>query len=359
MKKQFWALIVGIWTVLGLFMASQIIRWSHQAGKPWAWYQALFFELSYCALWIGLTPTLVWLCRRFSLIERRWPIHAVVHLVAAVVMSMGTMAVRTIFSWLILDGMSKPLTAAEILQSLFVAMDYGIMSYILILLVVYAYEYYTRLREREVQAAQLESRLLLAQVQSLKMQLQPHFLFNTLHTIANLVRTGDHATAIQMLNALSALLRCTLSTGNQQEIPLEQEIEILQLYVNIQQIRFRDRLVVDWRIAPETLDAQVPNMLLQPLAENAIQHGISPLARPGHLSVVAERTNGTLHLSIADNGKGLASEPHDGIGLSNTKTRLEKLYGGDFRFMISGKPDQGTVVDVWIPYVPSKRPGTS
>lgn len=358
MKRKFWTLIVVMWTILGLFMTSQIMQWSRRSGRGLQWHDAVVFELSYCALWIALTPAVVWLCRRFHLIGRRWLLHSFIHLAAAVAMSMATMSVRTILAWVFIEGMSEPLTLDQVVGSLFQAMDYGIMSYMLIVVVAHAFDYYRKLRERELHASQLEARLMQAQIQSLKMQLQPHFLFNTLHTVANLMRTHDNGTAIQMLSALSDLLRNTLSTGNDQEISLKKEIEILKSYVKIQQIRFRDRLHVTWQIAPDTLDARVPNMILQPLTENAIQHGITPLGRPGEVAIRAERSNGDLHLAVSDDGRGLLAGHKEGIGLSNTRARLEKLYGSQFRFEIDGQPGHGTTVDLWIPYSSLSTSGT-
>jgi sensor histidine kinase YesM len=219
-----------------------------------------------------------------------------------------------------------------------------------------AISYFRQARDRE----QLEARLERAQLQTLKLQLQPHFLFNTLNTITALIGV-DPRVAERMVSGLSELLRLSLRNAGEQEVPLSRELELLEHYVDIQQIRFRDRLTVTLDVAPDTMHALVPNFILQPLVENAIRHGIGPRAAAGHVDVRAYRENGSLHLRVADNGVGLrASRPEssrDGIGLGNTKARLEHLYGEAHEFSARGGHDGGFVVDIVIPFRP--RPETA
>jgi sensor histidine kinase YesM len=214
-----------------------------------------------------------------------------------------------------------------------------------------AISYFRQARDRE----QLEARLARAQLQTLKLQLQPHFLFNTLNTITALIGV-DPRVAERMVSGLSELLRLSLRNAGEQEVPLSREIELLEHYVEIQQIRFRDRLTVTLEVAPDTMQALVPNFILQPLVENAIRHGIGPRAAPGHVDVRAYRENGSLHLRVADNGVGARarrSEPAgEGIGLGNTKARLEHLYGREHAFHAQSGTDGGFVVDIVIPFRP-------
>ena len=214
-----------------------------------------------------------------------------------------------------------------------------------------AISYFRQARDRE----QLEARLARAQLQTLKLQLQPHFLFNTLNTITALIGV-DPRVAERMVSGLSELLRLSLRNAGEQEVPLSRELELLEHYVEIQQIRFRDRLTVKLEVAPDTMQALVPNFILQPLVENAIRHGIGPRAAPGHVDVRAYRENGSLHLRVADNGVGARarrSEPSgEGIGLGNTKARLEHLYGSEHAFSAQGGADGGFVVDIVIPFRP-------
>ena len=212
-----------------------------------------------------------------------------------------------------------------------------------------AISYFRQARDRE----QLEARLERAQLQTLKLQLQPHFLFNTLNTITALIGV-DPRVAERMVSGLSELLRLSLRNAGEQEVPLSRELELLEHYVDIQQIRFRDRLTVTLEVAPDAMQALVPNFILQPLVENAIRHGIGPRAAPGHVDVRAYRENGSLHLRVADDGVGERIRPYEasreGIGLGNTKARLEHLYGSAHAFSARGGTAGGFVVDIVIPF---------
>jgi two-component sensor histidine kinase len=198
---------------------------------------------------------------------------------------------------------------------------------------------------------QLEARLARAQLQSLRLQLHPHFLFNTLNTINALIGTDRHA-AERVVSGLSELLRMSLSSASEQEVTLARELELLAHYIEIQQIRFQDRLTVSFRIDPDARYALVPNLVLQPLVENAIRHGIAPRAAPGHVTVSAERRGGRLALSVVDDGVGEdpRAEHRDGVGLGNTRARLLSLYGADHRFEARGAASGGFGVHIEIPY---------
>jgi LytS/YehU family sensor histidine kinase len=230
----------------------------------------------------------------------------------------------------------------------FCALFYG-----LILGIGSALDYYRQFRERELRASQLEAQLAQAQLQMLKMQLHPHFLFNTLNGITGLVRDQDNAAAVQMLVGLSDLLRQTLDNAGKQEVRLGEELEWLELYLKLQQIRFSDRLQVSVNAAPETLDALAPNLITQPLVENAIRHGLAPRAAPGSVSLTAQRINGRLELRICDDGVGLPEgwrmASGKGVGLLNTEARLQQLYGADFVFEVRNREQGGAEVLLSIP----------
>jgi len=207
---------------------------------------------------------------------------------------------------------------------------------------------------------QLEARLARAQLQSLRLQLHPHFLFNTLNTINALIST-DRRAAERVISGLSELLRMSLSSASEQEVSLAKELELLAHYIEIQQIRFHDRLTVDFRIDPDARYALVPNLMLQPLVENAIRHGIAPRAAPGNVVVAAMRRGSRLELSVVDDGVG--ENPHadhrDGVGLGNTRARLLSLYGSDHRFEARGSPGGGFAVRIEIPYRTDATPKES
>jgi len=198
---------------------------------------------------------------------------------------------------------------------------------------------------------QLEARLARAQLQSLRLQLHPHFLFNTLNTINALIGTDRHA-AERVVSGLSELLRMSLSSASEQEVSLARELELLAHYIEIQQIRFQDRLTVSFRIDPDARHALVPNLMLQPLVENAIRHGIAPRAAPGHVVVTASRHDGRLELSVVDDGVGEnpRAEHRDGVGLGNTRARLLSLYGADHRFEAGSASSGGFSVRIEIPF---------
>jgi signal transduction histidine kinase len=211
--------------------------------------------------------------------------------------------------------------------------------------------YHRRFRERELRAAQLEAQLALAQVQALKMQVHPHFLFNTLHAVTVLIRE-DPGAATRVVTRLGDLLRLTLSRATTAQVSFRRELEILTLYLEIERTRFHDRLEIAYDVQPATLGALVPDLILQPLVENAIRHGVSPNAGTGRIEVRSRRDGDWLTLEISDNGAGLAegrTRP-DGIGLSTTRARLERLYGERHELTLENLPEGGCVARIRIPF---------
>ena len=217
--------------------------------------------------------------------------------------------------------------------------------------------YHHQARDRE----QLEARLTRAQLQSLELQLHPHFLFNTLNAITALIGQ-DPRSAERVVDGLSELLRVSLNRAGEQEVPLERELDLLRRYIDIQQVRFPDRLRVDLRIGPDAAAALVPSLILQPLVENAIRHGIAPRASGGLVEVSAVRDGDVLRLQVSDDGVGAAAlrgaPVRDGVGLGNTRARLEHLYGAHHEMRSGPGESGGFVVDIVIPYrVAGERAG--
>jgi sensor histidine kinase YesM len=212
--------------------------------------------------------------------------------------------------------------------------------------------YYAELRDRQVKAMELESLLHQAQLQTLRSQLNPHFLFNTLHSIAELVHQ-DPVLAEQLILRLGELLRQVLRSPTEQEVALAEELDFIKGYVEIEQMRLGERLHVKWEIASEALSIKVPSLILQPLIENAILHGVAATTRPGVLTIRASCDDRYLRLQVRDTGPGLPQEgkAHTGIGLSNTQTRLQRLYGPGQRFELLN--DNGLIVNIQIPLAPS------
>jgi sensor histidine kinase YesM len=215
----------------------------------------------------------------------------------------------------------------------------------------HAFHFYGRYRERERRALFLESSLAKARLNTLQAQLQPHFLFNTLNAIATLLRR-DPAAAEQTLMSLSDLLRLALSQSDRQEISLREEMNFLERYMEIQQTRFGERLRFEQQIDYSTLNCLVPTLLLQPLVENAIRHGLEPSSNPGTIRVTANRQEGALVITVEDDGVGLRSATNvaDGIGLTNLRARLETLYEVQQELKITGGSERGVTVRIKIPY---------
>jgi hypothetical protein len=225
--------------------------------------------------------------------------------------------------------------------------------YCCIVCLCWVFTYFRESHERERRALELEKRLTQANLQTLKTQLQPHFLFNTLNAISSLVRKNPDA-ADDMIGSLSDFLRMNLDTAYQHEVPLRREIEFLDLYLEIQQARFGERLRVQKEIDPSALGIAVPTLILQPLVENSVRHGIEPRETGGTIVVRAQRHNDTLRLEVRDDGEGLKGDQllaiRHGIGLSNTKARLQELYGDAHRFLLTPNVGRGLVVVVDIPW---------
>jgi LytS/YehU family sensor histidine kinase len=223
------------------------------------------------------------------------------------------------------------------------------LTYWLLVGLSHALDYYRKYQERELKATQLEARLAQAQLQALKMQLQPHFLFNTLHAISALVHKDVEA-ADRMITRLSEFLRITLDSVGVQEVALKTELESLDKYLEIEQVRFGSRLTVVRSVSAETLDLLVPNLILQPLVENAVRHSIAPRAAGGRIEILARRENGNLVIDVLDDGMGEREGPfREGVGLTNTRARLEALYGGMQSMDLRSEPGAGFRVRLRIP----------
>jgi LytS/YehU family sensor histidine kinase len=312
--------------------------------------------------WIPITPLIFAMARRAPL-ERKTLLRAILlHLLVALVIAVIYEISWLVFSrWLELQFNPRsgrlPSFGVMVVPTLFSRLLSDLFIYAAVLGLASALASQHRLRERELMSAELEAQLALAQVHALKMQVHPHFLFNTLHAV-NVLIHEDPAAAMQMVSQLGDLLRRTLSRATTAEVPFSTELEILQLYLDIERRRFRDRLEVEYDVQPQTLAALVPDLVLQPLVENAIKHGVSRVAGPARIRVLAKSTEDTLVLEIADNGEGLP-EPDkvgEGIGLATTRARLERLYGNAHRLTLSRAPGSGCIARVELPFRAASDP---
>lgn len=339
------------WTFIGLSFASQFHISSGKAGVPVGWAQAIGEALGDWYVFALLSPVARGMSRWFRLDDEHWSYVLPIHLAASAGFSVAYMLLRAGVSHLMSLAGSVPVGFGAALGPLLVkTWHFNLLVYWILVLVHHALEYYRRYQDRERHNAQLERDLALARLEALQMQLNPHFLFNSLNAISALMQRDVDA-ADRMLVRLSELLRHALDTRSEQEIPLGRELEALKRYLDIEQIRFGERLRVSIDVPAELRMCPVPNLILQPLVENAIRHGIEPRARPGHIRVEAERLGDSIELRVMDDGVGLGPGLREGIGLSNTRSRILELHGDAASLRVENAPGPagGVIVAVRLP----------
>ncbi len=352
----------NIATLFGVSSTIQIVllmRLNDEPLYPADWLQISILNLAYWYVPALLAPFIMRLAVRYQLGHTSWWQQLAVHGAGAICYSIvhtGSMiALRTLLTSTFGTpaglGAERPFwvrAGGEYIRQF----DWQLMTYLFLVGLAHALAYRRESERRALEAAKLETRLVEAQLQSLQRQLHPHFLFNTLNTIAGLIRTNVNA-ADTMLDQLGDLLRMALHTSSQQEVALTRELDALRKYLDIEQTRFGPRLRVSMQIDPEALDALVPNLLLQPLVENAVRHGIAPFSRAGSIAVDATRDGDRLTLHVRDSGYGVPPDRlaalNSGVGLSNTRARLEHLYPGAHTFAFANVED-GFRVTVILPY---------
>jgi signal transduction histidine kinase len=334
--------IWGGWTLYAFFAASQNYVSRAYAGRI-RFATALQYSALDSSLWAALTPLLFWLAGKTVIRRANWWWTIPVLLVAGI--ALAVIHLQAFVHLLPLIGYPADF---RFQQSVIVTKFHSdVLTCWTLFGIRHGVEYYRRYRIRELKASQLEAKLAVAQLEVLKMQLQPHFLFNTLHAISALMYR-DVESADRMLTRLSDFLRLALDSAGVQEVNLKEEIEYLDKYLEIEQVRFGDRLEVRRTIDAATLDLLVPNLILQPLVENAVRHGIAPRASGGRIDVRAQAADGTLAIEIADDGPG-AAEVREGVGISNTRARLEHLYGTAAHLDLANVPGGGFRVRLELP----------
>lgn len=347
-----WTLFFAFWTLVGLSFAIQFYLASSNAGWPIPWSRAVRSSLGDWYVFALLSIPAFKLSRRFSFERANWLRVGLLHIIASLLFSCVYVTLRGAVAYWEARYAGNPGTFSQMLDALLAKTFYlNLWFYWVILAVAHAFDYYQRFHERELRASELEGRLAQARLQALQSQMNPHFLFNTLHTISALMHKDVDA-ADRMVMKLSELLRLALDNTETHEVPLSQELDFLKRYLEIEQTRFRERLNVEMNIAPDTLQARVPNLVLQPLVENAIRHGVERHARPGRIVLRAHRHQGQLALEVQDNGAGLPDgKPlREGIGLSNTRTRLQQLYGAEQSFELKNVESGGLLARVILPF---------
>jgi two-component system LytT family sensor kinase len=361
---RLWLSIIIGWTLIGL---AYTFNYSHYArnyvkifsSEP-SFGEMLVWEMPYWLLWAVLSPLVFWLTRRFRLERGRLLRNLLVHAAACLALSLAHRAVYLFIEW---ELGVRAYTNLGFLSSVynenfFFNLPNGFLCYVTILL---AGTYHRHHQEEELKISRLKAELAQAQLQmtqaqlqALKMQLQPHFLFNTLNSVSSMM-DEDVEAAEEMLARLGDFLRLTLDNAGAQEVTLQEELEFLRSYLEIERVRFSDRLTVQIEAEPETYEALVPNLILQPIVENAIRHGFMARVGRGRIEIHARRDNEWLRLEVKDNGPGLQSDGPEqksarGLGFKLTRERLERLYSTRQRFNLADAPGGGLQVSLEIPY---------
>src|SRR5947207_4427291 len=358
------ALLFGGWTLVSVIFAA--ISYAAAIGennKEFGFVSALRLNLVQFYLWAILAPLLFRFSRRFPIEFRPLNLRNLLPYFPALISFAGIhQAIHLTVLWSITPRLRRQFPALIDCYRAYFGFGFYIDLIIasLIVIAVHALVYYQNFRASELAQSSLKAQLAQAELGALKMQLHPHFLFNTLHSISSLV-LEDPPKANSMIARLGDFLRLTLENSDQQLVSLKEETEFLRCYLDIEQVRFGDRLTLASELEPQTLPAQVPHLILQPVVENAIQHAIAPRATRGHIKIEAKRLNSLLRVAISDNGPGISSNANlpwkKGVGLTNVRTRLQQIYGPDFRFELMNTNGGGLTAVMEIPIEREPNPG--
>lgn len=342
------AIIFGVWTALGLLWAvnAYYLRVEIGAPAPMSW--ILRRSLGEHWVWAFLTPVVFWFAERYPFSRRGWLRVLLLHLGFFVLLSMAHVTISHLLNVPMAYG-SRRLPDQTWVMRFNLEFYPDLWNFWPLVCFQNLLSYYKKYRDRELRSSRLQTELARAQLEVLRAQLQPHFLFNTLNSISALMREDVEA-ADAVLVDLSHMLRASLQNNEKQVITLREELDLLEAYLRIQHKRFEDRLETHIHADPETLEAGVPTLFLQPLVENAIAHGIAPLARRGTVEVLTSRSGDRLTVRVADNGRGLTEGYQERIGLGNTRQRLRQLYADDHSLTIESEPDKGVIITISLPF---------
>jgi len=349
------ALVLGAWTAVGLFRAVERYTLDPVSSErlEFGFREALAQNLLHSYLWAALTPLVAWLARRYTIAggarARAFGVHITAGVLLAVVHG-------TVFALVYPPLMGMPFGLARQLRgvpSILIAfLVSNLLTYWGVVGICWTMQAVKLARERELRSSQLEAQLAGARLERLQTQLHPHFLFNALNSVLPLVFRDRDAAALT-ISRLEELLRRSLEADAAQLVPLSRELEFLEMYLEIQKTRFQDRLRVAFDVPRELSGARVPNLILQPIVENAIKHGVSAQPGAGSVEISARRTNGMLVLKVRDDGPGLTEFPRtggSGLGLANTRERLQQLYGDDHRLSLENVESGGVEVTLGLPF---------
>ena len=350
-----WILVSLAWIVPALLAAVQ--RYMQGALGNWdpAGWRQLLWEAADWLVYGLLTPIVFWSAARWRLTRQTLATRVPLHLLFAVLLCGAWAGMGETLRWLLI-ATARPPTPQSMVGWFFISLPFGVSVYFAVLGIEHATHYFVEARERETMAARLRAQLADARLGALRMQIQPHFLLNTLNAITVIVRDRDHATATRMLEQLGEMLRRVVRSDRPAEIPLREELDFLRQYLGIEQVRFSDRLRTVTAVPEQLMAALVPEFILQPLVENALRHGVAQRSESTTVTIDGLREGNDLVLRVTDNGPGIGTQ-RPGIGLSNTSERLATLYGEGGRLTLSAPPGGGTRAEVRLPYRESPVPG--
>jgi two-component system, LytTR family, sensor kinase len=352
--------IALLWLAFSLLNATQIVVGMHAVGMQHEWGRLFAVIFLAWLVWALATPSIVWLGRKFPPIRWKpvstWLVHLGYCMLIAVIYSAWAGYLQKLFP----PWNEDP--SYESFSHLWFSAFYGefhlfFILYAAILAIDYTLQSRQRLAAREAEAARLQAQLSEAQLEALRRQLEPHFLFNALNAIAGLVREQRDEDAVNMIAGLSDLLRRVLDDSGNQEVSLGEEMEFLDKYLEIQKMRFADRLQLKVEVPRELFSARLPSLILQPLVENAIQHGIGKRVSGGQIGITAARMNGSLVMKVSNDGPQLPADfkpGRSGVGISNARARLRSLYGESCDLEIRNRAEGGVEASISLPYKANK-----
>lgn len=355
-NRTLWLIVLIVWFVLSLLIAAQRYSFFLQTDPNIRFHTTLLWSLFIWSFWALATPIIFKLGREFPLKKQHWHYTVLLHILFSLffaVLHIGFFSFLSSSVWL--NPNSRENFYGAFINSARIFLYVEFIFYWAILGAGTAHDAYRKARERELQTKELETQLGLAKLQTLKMQIQPHFLFNALNTVSMLVRNNENNQAVQMIAGLGDLLRSSLDGNSTQFVSLSSELDFIKRYLAIEQFRFSDRLQIEIDVPDELLSAKVPNLILQPLVENSIKHGIAKTSSARSVRISARKENETLELCVQDDGAGFSSDCDDedkqGIGLKNTRIRLSHLYGNEQEMILqNAEKTTGAIVKLKIPY---------
>lgn len=353
-----WLILAALWVFVGFALSTEVyfnMRVTNPGVDFWQLAQPQFQR---AVLWAVLVPVVIWLRDAVPLNRGRWVGGVLFHVVASLLLMAGFYLVRMSLSML---GNGERLDDfwRDVARNFYGRNLIDVVYYWSVIGVTYALRLREKYHREALRSVQLEAKLVQAELKALKHQLNPHFLFNTMNTISVLVREKRNDEAVQLIARLSSLLRVSLESNRVHTVTLRQELDFLSRYLEIQKARFGERLCFAAEADPEALGALVPNLILQPVVENAILHGVAQKTEPGHVEIHARVRDRRLELEVRDDGPGFDCREHalnEGVGLTNTRERLEKHYGADYQMVLRSDKGRGVTVSLVLPFQPTHAP---